>query len=307
MFCEDQSGLFQHPNIFLCIVLWDGGLPPLDIFHFLWTRMAVNCLKGRGTYSFKVFKRTESCQKHCWTSRPTVDLDSAVSDGNVSKESIEPLMITNLHKLYLELCLKIIILENKSMNFLCCFSANRIGRRMDELISEFSPSKITTHSALLDLEKLPDFNRWVTNTPAFFMYFRFCFFCCFRPVWYKSFLLLSFQKPISVFVMHYSGLVSTLAVLQSVLSTSVSSSVSCWPMFHHVVLNAVFRWDVMTHGSSVKGLYQSVLPWISQLNGCCFIHISYQPSLVWLWPDAITVQDVKVIFFLTKDGNVIIH
>lgn len=88
-----------------------------------------------------------------------MDLDSAVSDGNVSKEGIEPLMIRNLHELYLELCLKIIILENKSMNFLCCFSANRIGRRMDELISEFSPSKITTHSALLDLEKLPEFNR----------------------------------------------------------------------------------------------------------------------------------------------------
>uniref|UniRef100_A0A3B4WYF7 Nondiscriminating glutamyl-tRNA synthetase EARS2, mitochondrial n=1 Tax=Seriola lalandi dorsalis TaxID=1841481 RepID=A0A3B4WYF7_SERLL len=36
---------------------------------------------------------------------------------------------------------------------------NRIGRRIDELISEFNPSKITTHSALLDLEKLPEFNR----------------------------------------------------------------------------------------------------------------------------------------------------
>nr|XP_046228031.1 probable glutamate--tRNA ligase, mitochondrial [Scatophagus argus] len=39
------------------------------------------------------------------------------------------------------------------------FSTNRIGRRIDELISEFSPSKITTHSALLDLEKLPEFSR----------------------------------------------------------------------------------------------------------------------------------------------------
>ncbi|XP_035516929.1 probable glutamate--tRNA ligase, mitochondrial [Morone saxatilis] len=39
------------------------------------------------------------------------------------------------------------------------FSSNRIGRRLDELISEFNPSKITTHSALLDLEKLPEFNR----------------------------------------------------------------------------------------------------------------------------------------------------
>ncbi|XP_029906861.1 nondiscriminating glutamyl-tRNA synthetase EARS2, mitochondrial [Myripristis murdjan] len=39
------------------------------------------------------------------------------------------------------------------------FTTNRMGRRIDELISEFSPSKITTHSALLDLEKLPEFNR----------------------------------------------------------------------------------------------------------------------------------------------------
>ncbi|KAM9770533.1 nondiscriminating glutamyl-tRNA synthetase EARS2, mitochondrial [Menidia menidia] len=39
------------------------------------------------------------------------------------------------------------------------FSTNRMGRRIDELISEFNPSKITTHSALLDLEKLPEFNR----------------------------------------------------------------------------------------------------------------------------------------------------
>ncbi|XP_074540860.1 nondiscriminating glutamyl-tRNA synthetase EARS2, mitochondrial [Halichoeres trimaculatus] len=39
------------------------------------------------------------------------------------------------------------------------FNSNKIGRRIDELISEFNPSKITTHSALLDLEKLPEFNR----------------------------------------------------------------------------------------------------------------------------------------------------
>ncbi|KAK9540708.1 hypothetical protein VZT92_003145 [Zoarces viviparus] len=39
------------------------------------------------------------------------------------------------------------------------FKTNRIGRRIDELIAEFNPSKITTHSALLDLEKLPEFNR----------------------------------------------------------------------------------------------------------------------------------------------------
>lgn len=49
------------------------------------------------------------------------------------------------------------------LNYMYCFTANRIGRRIDELISEFNPSKITTHSALLDLEKLPEFNRYVTT------------------------------------------------------------------------------------------------------------------------------------------------
>uniref|UniRef100_A0A672YG23 Nondiscriminating glutamyl-tRNA synthetase EARS2, mitochondrial n=1 Tax=Sphaeramia orbicularis TaxID=375764 RepID=A0A672YG23_9TELE len=39
------------------------------------------------------------------------------------------------------------------------FNTNRVGRRIDELISEFNSSKITTHSALLDLDKLPEFNR----------------------------------------------------------------------------------------------------------------------------------------------------
>ncbi|CAL8330802.1 unnamed protein product [Lota lota] len=39
------------------------------------------------------------------------------------------------------------------------FATNRIGRKVYDLISEFNPSKITTHSALLDLEKLPEFNR----------------------------------------------------------------------------------------------------------------------------------------------------
>ncbi|KAM8773162.1 nondiscriminating glutamyl-tRNA synthetase EARS2, mitochondrial [Acanthopagrus schlegelii] len=39
------------------------------------------------------------------------------------------------------------------------FNTSRIGRRIDELISEFNPSKITTHSAMLDLEKLPEVNR----------------------------------------------------------------------------------------------------------------------------------------------------
>ncbi|KAK1164984.1 putative glutamate--tRNA ligase, mitochondrial [Acipenser oxyrinchus oxyrinchus] len=39
------------------------------------------------------------------------------------------------------------------------FTENRIGRTLDELIAEFDMTKITTHSALLDLEKLPEFNR----------------------------------------------------------------------------------------------------------------------------------------------------
>ncbi|XP_043567621.1 probable glutamate--tRNA ligase, mitochondrial [Chiloscyllium plagiosum] len=39
------------------------------------------------------------------------------------------------------------------------FSGNRLGRMLEELISEFDVTKITTHSALLDLDKLPEFNR----------------------------------------------------------------------------------------------------------------------------------------------------
>ncbi|XP_067859139.1 nondiscriminating glutamyl-tRNA synthetase EARS2, mitochondrial [Heptranchias perlo] len=39
------------------------------------------------------------------------------------------------------------------------FSGNRPGRTLEELVSEFDVTKITTHSALLDLEKLPEFNR----------------------------------------------------------------------------------------------------------------------------------------------------
>ncbi|KAM9856586.1 nondiscriminating glutamyl-tRNA synthetase EARS2, mitochondrial isoform 2-T2 [Aulostomus maculatus] len=39
------------------------------------------------------------------------------------------------------------------------FNTNQMGRKLDELISEFKPSRITTHSALLDLKKLPEFNR----------------------------------------------------------------------------------------------------------------------------------------------------
>lgn len=39
------------------------------------------------------------------------------------------------------------------------FNSSRVGRRLEDLISEFNPSKITTHSALLDLPKLPEFSR----------------------------------------------------------------------------------------------------------------------------------------------------
>ncbi|XP_015215506.1 nondiscriminating glutamyl-tRNA synthetase EARS2, mitochondrial [Lepisosteus oculatus] len=39
------------------------------------------------------------------------------------------------------------------------FVQNRLGRTLDEMIAEFDATKLTTHSALLDLEKLPEFNR----------------------------------------------------------------------------------------------------------------------------------------------------
>ncbi|XP_050974039.1 probable glutamate--tRNA ligase, mitochondrial [Labeo rohita] len=39
------------------------------------------------------------------------------------------------------------------------FDDNRIGRRLDELVREFNISKVATHSALLDLDKLDEFNR----------------------------------------------------------------------------------------------------------------------------------------------------
>nr|XP_006013426.1 PREDICTED: probable glutamate--tRNA ligase, mitochondrial isoform X2 [Latimeria chalumnae] len=39
------------------------------------------------------------------------------------------------------------------------FVENRMGRTLEELVAEFDVTKITTHSALLDLEKLPEFNR----------------------------------------------------------------------------------------------------------------------------------------------------
>nr|XP_026653509.1 probable glutamate--tRNA ligase, mitochondrial [Zonotrichia albicollis] len=39
------------------------------------------------------------------------------------------------------------------------FAEKQMGRTLEELISQFEVSRITTHSALLDLEALPEFNR----------------------------------------------------------------------------------------------------------------------------------------------------
>ncbi|XP_074866674.1 nondiscriminating glutamyl-tRNA synthetase EARS2, mitochondrial [Carettochelys insculpta] len=39
------------------------------------------------------------------------------------------------------------------------FAGNQMGRTLEELIMEFDVGRITTHSALLDLDKLPEFNR----------------------------------------------------------------------------------------------------------------------------------------------------
>lgn len=36
---------------------------------------------------------------------------------------------------------------------------NQMGRTLPELVAQFDLTRITCHSALLDLEKLPEFNR----------------------------------------------------------------------------------------------------------------------------------------------------
>lgn len=36
---------------------------------------------------------------------------------------------------------------------------NQMGRTLPELIAQFDLSRVSCHSALLDLEKLPEFNR----------------------------------------------------------------------------------------------------------------------------------------------------
>lgn len=36
---------------------------------------------------------------------------------------------------------------------------NQIGRTLPELITQFDLTRVTCHSALLDLDKLPEFNR----------------------------------------------------------------------------------------------------------------------------------------------------
>lgn len=38
---------------------------------------------------------------------------------------------------------------------------NQVGRTLPELITQFDLTRISSHSALLDLEKLPEFNRCV--------------------------------------------------------------------------------------------------------------------------------------------------
>ncbi|XP_059887885.1 nondiscriminating glutamyl-tRNA synthetase EARS2, mitochondrial isoform X2 [Delphinus delphis] len=40
------------------------------------------------------------------------------------------------------------------------FAENQMGRTLPELISQFDLTRVTCHSALLDLEKLPEFNSW---------------------------------------------------------------------------------------------------------------------------------------------------
>lgn len=40
------------------------------------------------------------------------------------------------------------------------FAEKQMGRTLEELISQFEIGRITTHSALLDLENLPEFNRY---------------------------------------------------------------------------------------------------------------------------------------------------
>ncbi|NWR76165.1 SYEM protein, partial [Centropus unirufus] len=39
------------------------------------------------------------------------------------------------------------------------FTEKQVGRTLEDLVSQFDVGRITTHSALLDLEKLPEFNR----------------------------------------------------------------------------------------------------------------------------------------------------
>lgn len=46
------------------------------------------------------------------------------------------------------------------MPLLGYFAGNQMGRTLEELILEFDVGRITTHSALLDLDKLLEFNRY---------------------------------------------------------------------------------------------------------------------------------------------------
>lgn len=50
--------------------------------------------------------------------------------------------------------------EHSALAFpLGCVAEKQMGRTLEELISQFEVGRITTHSALLDLEALPEFNR----------------------------------------------------------------------------------------------------------------------------------------------------
>lgn len=149
--CAAQSGWSQRPNTSSCTGLWGGSRRLSDICPCCWTKTVINCPRGRGTFSSTASRRTRSCRTHCWTSPLTVALDSTVSHRKVG------------WKIYLYIHI-IYIFKNIPVSF----TANRIGRRLDELISEFNPSNITTHSALIDLEKLPEFNRRVEPSPCCF-------------------------------------------------------------------------------------------------------------------------------------------
>lgn len=57
-------------------------------------------------------------------------------------------------------CDRCSVREHRALRFpLGCVAEKQMGRTLEELISQFEVDRITTHSALLDLEALPEFNR----------------------------------------------------------------------------------------------------------------------------------------------------